>query len=497
MARPYLTDEELEAYRQAYENDGRLTADEIYSVDEDGTGHFTENLYAALAKIPSVMVSDAEVGEVAKAYETMWDQMDTDSIERFLELSYVATGKEQDASGVGPMPDPNDPTKTINSNHIYEYVPSPLLSRVAAAEKADARDWNNRSDTYWPRIAGLNLIDSMSQKNETIWVPADDCGLDSDGNAWYFTDGVDFALTVIRGKNSDGSDDSAFMCMLESNPSLHIDDSSSTGSVGIGLDDPSGSAMYETDIYVSGNTPDVLVLLSHLNNPKAHLQQVTDPAERAMYGGDGFSVMGSAAKSLVDKGVDVAIENLPGGGTLLTIMGFAKQLSESYQNNLSEEQKQTLSEETAESIRTSGASPLEDIGIGTSYDDVNFPDFNSPDGTRSYTLDSNINVYVTDSEQEAIQSTIDAYNQSHGTSYTYDDFMSDMTNNPIDALVGRGEGQDTTAFTEWSKDVADLSYISDSDVSKSANPSQVTNYQYILDKQQGGPLSNSVTFSWE
>ena len=128
---------------------------------------------------------------------------------------------------------------------------------------------------------------------------------------------------------------------------------------------------------------------------------------------------------------------------------------------------------------------------------MNFPDFNSPDGTRSYTLDSNINVYVTDSEQEAIQSTIDAYNQSHGTSYTYDDFMSDMTNNPIDALVGRGEGQDTTAFTEWSKDVADLSYISDSDVSKSANPSQVTNYQYILDKQQGGPLSNSVTFSWE
>lgn len=166
----------------------------------------------------------------------------------------------------------------------------------------------------------------MSQKNETIWVPADDCGLDSDGNAWYSTDGVDFALTVIRGKNSDGSDDSAFMCMLESNPSLHIDDSSSTGSVGIGLDDPSGSAMYETDIYVSGSTPDVLVLLSHLNNPKAHLQQVTDPAERVMYGGDGFSVMGSAAKSLVDKGVDVAIENLPGGGTLLTIMGFAKQL---------------------------------------------------------------------------------------------------------------------------------------------------------------------------
>lgn len=458
MARPYLTDEELEAYRQAYEDDGRITSDEIYSVDEDGTTRFTEHLYAALAKVPSVMVSDAEVGEVAKAYETMWDQMDTDSIERLLELSYVATGREQDASGIGPVPDPNDSTKMVNPSHIYEYVPSSLLSRVAIAEKNDAQGWNNRSDRYWQRIAGLNLIDSISQKNETIWVPANDGGFDSDGNAWYSTDGVDFSLTVIRGKNADGSGDSAFMCVLESNPALHVDDASSMGGSSIGFSDPSGCARYETDVYVSGNTPDVLALLSHLNNPNARLQQVTDSVEGDMYSGDGFSITGSIAKSLASKGADITIGNLPGGGTLLTVMGFAKQLLEGYQNSLSDEQKQTLNEETVDAIRTSGSSPLEDIGIGTSYDDVNFPDFNSPDGTRSYTLDGNTNVYITDSEQKAIQSTIDAYNQLHGTSYTYDDFMSDMTNNPIDALIGQGEGQDTSDFLEWSKDPADLVY---------------------------------------
>ncbi len=177
QVKEYLTEEEYVAFEVALSNDGIIAKEEIYL---SSTGSFNEELYRILMKLPPGLVTGGDVGAIAGAYGDMWLSGDTDSIESFIELSYVEiVGAGDDMFA-----------------RIYEQTP--LLDRVAIAmqeqlalieglallpENAPVKgngetyeDYLSRTEEYQRKmheyqmlLAGTNLLNTLAGDEHTFW----------------------------------------------------------------------------------------------------------------------------------------------------------------------------------------------------------------------------------------------------------------------------------------------------------------------------------------
>jgi len=198
LAKPYLTPEELAAYKEALGSNGIITSHQIYS----GPNTLNEDLYSALAKLPCHLVTNGDITAIAIAYERMWTigfEPDTDAIERFIALSYVlVTDGTNNAynSVMGIYP---------NGERLYLFEQSPLLARVTDELLERLPSYSTGSLHYQERLAGVNLMSILKDDNNQFWSEAT---------------GIDANLGVIRSYTSDGKDVTAILCPLVINPLL-------------------------------------------------------------------------------------------------------------------------------------------------------------------------------------------------------------------------------------------------------------------------------------
>ncbi|MDR0308415.1 MAG: hypothetical protein LBH87_00600 [Coriobacteriales bacterium] len=150
-ARPYLTEDELAAYILALANDGLVDTEDIYE-----SGIFNETLYSGLAKLPDSCINDAEINNLAKAYDNMWIDNNTEAVERMVELSYLEDPNLLSYSTKNPYP----------AKVFYQ---SPILDRIAEAVATNTQKIEKGSVGYYDRLAGADLINALARDEHFVF----------------------------------------------------------------------------------------------------------------------------------------------------------------------------------------------------------------------------------------------------------------------------------------------------------------------------------------
>lgn len=403
LAKPYLNDDELAAYREALRDDGMITHDEIYN------GKLNEKLYTALAMLPDKYVQQKEVDAIADAYNNMWCKFDTDAIERFLELSYVI-------EDIWLLTDAF-PAETITpeeaANHPGGFMPTfrqaSLLGRVSESAQSKLRmiDKNDTSDNYHRLLAGANMLNLVANENHLLT-----------NNKLE----VEVELGIIEAKIG-----KAVISNVAFNP--YFPDHAYTTSFFLeNFTDTKIDCAFSFTTF-TGN----LNALSVLMEDERKDENIEDD----------FNLFGFFAKETLYNGVS----KIPLVGDTLssfTSLGFAL-----HEHEQQKERNNAIRKSPFTSIAAFSENPvLKDLGFA----------FNARTEwgeSSDFTTNAELQVYLSNDVRDSITEAINAYNDP-GSTYGIDNYISHIESNPYRAIVPNRETLNKPPHTE--KLLRDLNY---------------------------------------
>ena len=448
QAKPYMTDEELEAYRNALSDDSLITEGDIYS-----GGQLDEALWAGMCKLPSELVGDLEVEAAARAYSFMWATKDFSAAERFLELSYVAVGESEEGvftPGLNPDTGLVEPIFTV-----YRYDRSPLLDRVAEKAVASLSDMELEDVRFSGALAGANLLSQVVKRDSTAW------GTSSDG--------LDMALVSME-KNG------VIVSALSMNPSLV--------EAGYALPNPSNTqarAAYSIDFCVTGNLEEARLVLGEIDNGA----QVKD-----------FDFMGSLARYGIEEGADFLLNEIPLVGPILSkLAGAGSAVFGDWEGSSEKREAAERDNEDDRVTARSDANLLESFAFGLNLYGEGLEGF-------SYDLDylrPEPSLYAPKGAGEVVDALADSYNHETGGNYSSKQFESELEKNLYGSLAGEGdEGRGTREFLAWCDEPAELVYREDStDTAHQPGeevPGSTSNFDYAVDRNN---QYSNYQYKWE
>jgi hypothetical protein len=428
--RDCLNAEEFAAMEAALK-DGEITADEIYNT-QDGT--FNEVLYSALAKLPSSVVTQANVEAVAEAYNTMWINEDTKSVERLFELSYV---REPYSAIDFDVPNSHYLEATYSSWSIFRQ--SPLPKRLSDALQIKMYDTSKNDPNYLALLAGTNLIDVLAKDDRLL-----------------FSDKVDFTLEAVTNDPPD-----ALICSLGFYPER--DDMPEDWKSRFLNTDEEATRSFKY-VTFSGEMESIYNLINEFKN-----KELT---------ADGLQWFGPAP-AMITTGISQAVSI----GAKVTTRPIAFV---------------SIIQSIASAIKDAeAAGALQDTRFGSIATYADSEVIKECGYTLNLRLDSNTkpadylnpeaNLYIFREAESNINNAIEYYERYSGTSYSLDTFRDDLINNPRAATVS-SDTNETRGFIAWCDEDADLVYgvsvVHDGvlvfSTGDSARSDVISNYGYIV-----------------
>ena len=465
LARPYLTEEELAALRQALE-DGTIGTDEIYD-----SGTFNEQLYSALAKLPDFMVKEDDVQAIADAYNNMWTRGHADAIRRFFEVSYL-----RNDSVAFPYFHPYTcHDQNLDTRDYVLFERSSLMDRVSACAQTDMLLRNKDSDSYHWYLAAANLIADVSASGSQMWCTPD--GLDAELFAYTTRVTGELAtISVLRFNSTIFNDDPKLNQSFENNPAYSIPASG-------------------TFISVSGEERAICNLLSEYRNAVIANEMLRDANEE--YTDAELNHVFNALGFVYGTPLDVVLSKIPFLTNVLGLVDSAASLQAERQDlAFFQEASSGITDTTFSRI---AASLNDNTVINECGFSLNISTFN-----QQRTAASNVctppftRIYVSNASRDILGSLVAAYNNCTGRSYETETFLEEIASDTYNSVVSGGNHNSTYYFVAWCNAPAHLVYAEDVPgfgISSGDEASvHDTNYIYITTREDS---NNNLKYPWE